>query len=83
MGVQQEQEGIGQKGKGHGAGHKPFSAQGKEQAYHNRGVLDWNTPFPGDATRIDAQLIAMMDVVVNQGCTIRIRHVCSAIYQKD
>ena len=31
-------------------------------------VVHIDHPFPGNATRIDAQLIAMMDVVVNQGC---------------
>ena len=31
-------------------------------------VVHVDHPFPGDATRIDAQLIAVMDVVVNQGC---------------
>ena len=31
-------------------------------------VVHIDHPFPGDATRIDAQLIAVMDMVVNQGC---------------
>ncbi len=29
-------------------------------------VVHIDRPFPGDATRIDAQLIAMMDVVVDK-----------------
>ena len=31
-------------------------------------VVHIDHPFPGNATRIDAQLIAVMDMVVNQGC---------------
>ncbi len=48
-------------------GARLFSLRGHRQ-YDGADGRSYRPPVSGNATRIDAQLIAVMDMVVNQGC---------------